>query len=178
MSDIDKSKYIPHTDQQRIDKEEVTGNGKTYFASKYKEEYVNLAFKYALLGATVERMAEFFDVTKDRVYKWQVQYPDFKQAIHEGRELADAEVAHSLYKRATGYVSKETKVNVVEGEVVKTDIEKEIIPEVGAAKYWLGNRQGDKWKTAPEVEANINIYKPIVKRFDGTADTDEESNDS
>ena len=79
-------------------------------ASGFKPEYCKLARKFCILGATNEQLAEFFDVALSTIGDWLVQFPEFKQAVNQGRAVADADVAESLYGRATGYDRKVEKI--------------------------------------------------------------------
>ncbi len=176
MPVIKKSKYMKHVNQrQGKTGSDLKGNENHYgFLPKYKKEFVKLAFKFSLLGATLEQLGSFFDVNIGTISTWQNKYPDFGQAIRDGREVADAEVAHSMYKRALGVKVKEQKAHVVEGDIVITELEREIPAEVNAGKYWLTNRNKEKWGSTADVDVNVNVYKPQVKRFDGSVDPEDE----
>ncbi len=69
----------------------------------YRAEYDEQAYNYCLLGATNETLAEFFGVSATTIKKWMNKYPGFKESIRRGKDLADMEVARSLYRRAVGY---------------------------------------------------------------------------
>jgi transposase-like protein len=43
--------------------------------SKYKKEYVELAYKFALLGLPDKKMAEFFEVSESTFNEWKEQHP-------------------------------------------------------------------------------------------------------
>src|ERR1044072_7968440 len=83
--------------------------GKRGPASGFKPEYCKLARKFCILGATNEQLAELFEVSLSTVGAWLVQFPEFKQAVNQGRAVADADVAESLYSRATGDARKGEK---------------------------------------------------------------------
>ena len=68
--------------------------------SKFKEEYINQAFKLSLLGCTDEEMADVFDVDVRTLNNWKVSHPEFFQSIKRGKTPADAMVATALYDRA------------------------------------------------------------------------------
>lgn len=120
--------------------------------TKYKPEYNDLAYKFCLLGATDKRLAEMFDVSQDTIDEWKKVYPEFSGSLRAGREIADAEIAHSLYHRAKGYSHPEVDVKVIQNQVVMTDLVKHYPPDTGAATLWLKNRQGDKWRDKTERE--------------------------
>jgi hypothetical protein len=71
--------------------------------------------------------------------------------------MADAEVAESFYKSATGFEKEVEEAKVVNTgdfqqrvEIVK--IKKYFPPERGAQLSWLKNRQPQKWRDKHEVE--------------------------
>ena len=123
--------------------------------TKYKEAYAEEAYEFCLLGCTNEDLAEYFLVNIDTIYEWQKKHSEFSEAIKLGKKFADGKVAKSLYQRALGATIKQQKafkVRDMEGnesiEVVSLDVE--VPADVNAAKFWLTNRQGDKWKDKQE----------------------------
>ena len=124
--------------------------------TEYKEEYEELAFNYALLGATNPELAEFFGVSTSTIGNWFNDYPKFLDAVKRGKEEADANVAKSLYKRALGYKTKETRVSSGgENDVIST-LEKEVPPDTTAQIFWLKNRQKDKWRDRNHIDHTTN----------------------
>jgi hypothetical protein len=113
--------------------------------SLYREEYAEQAFKLCLLGAVDAELANFFGVCEKTLNNWKHEHPAFLQSIIDGREKADAEVAHSLYKLATGHHVTAEKVVKKDGnfEAVRY---KQYIPADSAAAYrWLLNRRRKDW---------------------------------
>ena len=124
----------------------------------YKKEFPELAFNYALLGCDQYRLAELFNIGHDRLHKWFQIHPELRERWEAGRDQADAEIAASLYHRAKGYKHKETKIATHMGEITDTtEIDKHYPPDTTAAKWWLSNRQPDRWKheTAIKVSGKI-----------------------
>ena len=66
----------------------------------YSNGFAPIAYKICLLGATLERLADLFGVSVETLYKWRDKYPEFSEALRQGKDMADAEVANSLYQRA------------------------------------------------------------------------------
>lgn len=127
--------------------------------SKYKPEYADLAYKFTLLGADDEGLAELFEVSTVTVNSWKKNHPEFLKALKDGKGKADAEVADRLYKRATGYEYMEqqaTKIKHVkydngkrlseDEEVVITDVLKIVPPDATSIIFWLKNRQRQHWR--------------------------------
>lgn len=115
---------------------------------KFKPEYVEQTYKLCLLGATDAELADFFHVEEKTINNWKLEYPEFLQSIKRGKEIADAEVAHSLYKRAKGYRYREVTHEDFE---IKKEVEKEVPPDTGACMAWLKNRQRKKWTDTKEI---------------------------
>jgi len=97
--------------------------------SKYLPAYAKQARALCLLGATNPELAKSFEVGLTTVNRWIADVPAFRDAIKQGREIADANVADALYRRAIG-----TKTTP---------------PDTAAAFIWLKNRRPDKWRDKP-----------------------------
>lgn len=98
----------------------------------------------AMRGASDDEIADTFGVSRQTFAKWRRAYPTMEKALEEGRMQVDADVVESLYRQAVGYTYEEdapTKTGVVR-------LERYRIPDVGAIKYWLDNRQPSHWKSS------------------------------
>lgn len=120
----------------------------------YKPEYADQARKLALLGATVKDLSEFFGITQDTLYSWQKRYPEFHRQLELGRAMADANVADSLYRRATGYTRQTEKAFQYQGAPVVVAYEEDVQPDVVAGIFWLKNRRKDTWKDRHEHQVD------------------------
>tara|TARA_R110000850_G_C9632617_1_gene432295 strand:- start:71 stop:490 length:420 start_codon:yes stop_codon:yes gene_type:complete len=118
--------------------------------TSYKEEYNDLAFKYCLMGATDERLAEFFDVCVATINNWKREHPEFLASIKRGKHDADSEVVNSLFGRAKGYNYTEIKDEKSEQGVKHTETLKHVHADTGAAIFWLKNRQPKQWRDKQE----------------------------
>ncbi len=124
--------------------------------SLYDAAMNDQARKLALLGLTDAEMSAFFGVDETTFNRWKDEFPAFRMSLMEGKVVADAEVADSLYKRATGETVELERVVKQEGkfEVIKY---KSYIPgDPGAAKLWLTNRRGQNWRDKQSVEYTFN----------------------
>jgi hypothetical protein len=109
--------------------------------SLYEERYADQAFKLCLLGATDEELADFFSVAVATIYNWKNEHPAFLEATIAGKVKADAEVAHSLYKSATGHHFTAEKV-VKKGDDFEAVRYQAYLPgDPNAAYKWLLNRR-------------------------------------
>lgn len=102
-----------------------------------------------MLGATNEELGELFGVTKETIQDWMRTKKDFRQAVYEGREGADAKVAAALFKRATGMTLPDENVhfNQDAGKFVVRKTSKHLAPDPGSAKFILANRRAVKERT-------------------------------
>jgi hypothetical protein len=115
--------------------------------SAYKAEYVDQSYRLCLLGATDKEMAEFFQVSEVTFNAWKHEHPEFLKSMQDGKVFADSNVAHSLYKRATGYTAKKVVTANVQGMITDVkEINDYVGPDTAAASLWLRNRQPTKWR--------------------------------
>ena len=143
--------------------------------SLFREEYIQLAENYALLGATDDELADFFGVSKQTLNKWKKDYPEFLDSLKRGKDIADSNVASKLYNRAIGYDFEETHTVCKNGLVVgEKHIKKHQLADTTAAIFWLKNRQRDRWQDRPQDyvdqtsdnDAEVQIYLPDNGRDD------------
>lgn len=156
----------------------------------YRKEYCERVEKLCKLGATDKEIADFFDVAESTINLWKTEHQEFSESIKKGKIIADAEVAHSLHKRAIGYQYDEVtyekigpgddKVEVGEQgmETVKQDqykkkvVTKEVPPDVAAQNIWLKNRrskvdkEAQRWADKHEITGEGG--GPIEHKFDLT----------
>lgn len=106
----------------------------------YQESYAARAYNLCLLGLEDKHLMAAFGISSKTLDDWRQWYPEFNQAIQEGRLEADSRVARSLYERAVGYSHPDTDIKIYKGELIKTDVTKHYPPDVTACMYWLQNR--------------------------------------
>jgi hypothetical protein len=135
----------------------VPGPGRN---SLYREDYADQAFKLCLLGATDEELADFFGISVATIYNWKNEHPAFLEATIAGKIKADAEVAHSLYRSATGHEFTAEKVVKVKDESGAEKFEavryKRFVPGDPAAAFkWLTNRRRQDWADTQKVDLGL-----------------------
>lgn len=119
----------------------------------FKTEFIELAYNYTLLGATDEKLAEYFNVTKTTINNWKHSQPEFLDSIRRGKDLADIEVVNSLLGKAKGYDKGD----------------KHYPPDTTAIIFWLKNRQPKLWRDRTEQEVIASVsnvespYKDLTK---------------
>ena len=139
--------------------------------SKYDKSYIDLAYNYCLLGADDNFLAKAFGVNVDTIYEWKKKHREFSESIKRGKEIADGEIAASLFKRAKGFdyeeetlelLGKNKKAQTPEGETIVTSVQKLVVtkrvlkympPDPLSAIFWLKNRQPQFWRDKPEGKA-------------------------
>ena len=141
---------------------------------QYKPEFAKQVMNYCLLGATNKELGRVFGVDERTINRWLVTKPEFCQAVKDGREDADANVARALYRKATGTwtqpaVKIATKIEILPNG---TEIKSEHIvpyvehfpPDTAAAYIWLKNRQPHRWRDKKEVQetGDHTSQQPVV----------------
>lgn len=136
--------------------------------SLYDPSMNDQARKLALLGLTDEEMSEFFGVSRQTFDNWKNEFPAFFASVQEGKIVADANVADSFYKRATGEHVEIEKAyrNKTTGEVEIVKIKQYIPGDASAAMNWLKNRKADKWREKSEQVITIN-HEDALDELDG-----------
>ena len=127
-------------------KKQAVAKRKVGRPTSYRVAFAKQARKLCLLGLTDVEMAGVFDVSEATFYNWKKKVPQFLEALIEGKVVADANVAQSLYHRAIGYEHPETHISMNKGKVQKTQITRRYPPDTSAAIMWLKNRQGILWR--------------------------------
>lgn len=114
--------------------------------------------KLCRLGATEPELADFFGVSVTTLHNWREHHPEFLEALNEGRQEADANVAQRLYERAMGYSHPAVKIHVgKDGDVTEVPYTEHYPPDTVAAIFWLKNRQRMKWRDRQEVEHSVDM---------------------
>ncbi len=144
--------------------------------SKYNSDYHDdWAWSLAIKGATNEEIAEAFGVSTRTIIRWMKEYESFGEAVEHGKNIADAKVERSLYKRATGYEITETEKTIdmdKDGNpkpVRIKSVTKQIAPDTMAIMYWLNNRKRVHWSQRQELTVSagddsedVVVYLPAI----------------
>lgn len=103
--------------------------------------------------------------------KWKTKYEGIRQALKEGKEVADRKVESALFKRALGYEYDEVKVahKYHNGERVEeqTVTRKAVPGDVTAQIIWLKNRKPELWRRGEEKPGSqagdVEDLAPLAK---------------
>lgn len=138
-----------------MSKEESNGyTTKMGRCSKYIPEYNEVAGNLALAGFSDKEIAKTLNIAEQTLYNWQENYPAFKQAMLEGKEIAVGNVTRSLYRRCMGYETTEIKIEKDDcGNVHKiTENVKHIPAETSAMTFFLKSKAPDKFSDKKKIE--------------------------
>jgi hypothetical protein len=124
----------------------------------YRPWFPELARWMARSGLTLKEIAVELHVHFNTLTKWRKTYPEFSDALNDGKDLADARVADALYQRAVGIFAKVKTVDK-RGEVVEVDLYEK--PDVTACIFWLKNRRPNQWRDAQRLEHTGKDGQPI-----------------
>ncbi len=130
--------------------------------SKYNVKYNEQGRKLCLMGYTDKQLGKFFEVAESTINKWKIDHKGFSESLKAGKEIADSEVTASLFERAKGYSHIETKVFNNQGEILTYDVNKIYPPDPISIKYWLNNRQPERWREKVE-EVGSDLEGQIQK---------------
>lgn len=123
----------------------------------YHESFCESAYRYALLGATVEQMADAFFVDHQTLKNWMSDQPEFFASVTRGRQEADARVAHSLFRSACGYEREAVKIFMASDDTpVYAVYQEHYPPNPSAAKNWLANRDPARWGSSTQ-HGTVNL---------------------
>lgn len=117
--------------------------------TKYKPEYREMARDLVdIMGATDQQLADFFKVSTFTMWRWKLQYPEFREAIELTPERANRIMERSLFLRGTGYSHPAVKIFLPAGakEPIIVPYTEYYPPDTGAAALWLSNRDPKRWK--------------------------------
>ena len=131
--------------------------------TQYRLNYNNTVYKLCLLGATDKEIASILDISEATLYKWKLKHPKFVEAIKEGKEKADAEIANKLYHRAKGYSHPDVHISNYMGDITITPLTKHYPPDPTSMIFWLKNRQPRLWRDKQEIDQKINVDLTVVE---------------
>ena len=136
--------------------------GKGGAPTKYQKAYNEQARKLCLMGYTNKELSDFFGVSKSTLQLWIKGKEGFSDSLKAGKQFADMNVTVGLYERACGYSHVETKVFCNQGEITTHDVKKIYPPDPISIKYWLNNRQPEKWREKVETEQSSSNMADVI----------------
>jgi transposase-like protein len=159
---------------------------------KYKSEYhPDAAHEVMKLGATKKKLAQIFDISEETLYDWIRNYEQFSESIQGGIDFyKSASVEHALHKRAVGFNYTEKHYEkptlppliIAKGQqkdkilavlkatiddmepILVKEVTKHYPPDTAAIKFYLGNRDGERWPKNLVDEKKILSRVPPPKK--------------
>lgn len=133
--------------------------------SLYTPKMPKRAYRMALLGLTLDQMANAFGVDVSTVKDWMNAHNEFAAALNSGRDDADSKVAKSLFQRAIGYSHNAVKIFLnKQGEPVTVPYVEHYPPDPIAAIFWLKNRQPGQWRD--KIDHDVTVTGRLAKMDD------------
>jgi len=120
---------------------------------KFNEKLIPVIKNLAYRGNTYSEISELLDITEKTLARWRKGSEELRLALEEAQGCAIGKAEEALFKRAVGYSCKETKTHLTKDGLVKTKtVVKNYPPSEVALKYYLGNKDPEKWKEKQEID--------------------------
>lgn len=119
---------------------------------RYQPAYARTARAICKRGASLDELAEEFEVDTATINQWLVKHEDFADACRVGVEYASRRVERAVFERARGYKRKVQKVTRERGRTVIVECEEVVPADFAFAKLWLTNCCPERWPAASRVE--------------------------
>jgi len=117
----------------------------------FKTEHLAVIYKMCELGATDSDLAAAFGVTRGTINNWKKKHSEVFVQIRAGKNDANENVEKALYQRALGYKCDDVKFATFEGAITDAKkFKKHYPPDIGAIKFFLTNRDPERWKNIIE----------------------------
>jgi hypothetical protein len=141
--------------------------------SLFKPEYGETVKELCKLGVTEKDLCLALNVSYNTLNDWKKVHPEFFVDLLKGKQVADREVAESLFKSANGYSYYEevpVKLRDIEyddkGKQTSVTERVEVVrvlkhkpAEVTAQIFWLKNRRPELWRDAKQIEMGPDLLK-------------------
>lgn len=129
--------------------------------------------KWARLGLSDRQIAKNMGIGRSTFYEWKKKYKDISDTLDKGKAIVNEEVENALLKKALGFKYKEQQAIKVkeiyydekgrkcQKEDVKiVEVEKEVPADTVAIKFWLVNRERERWSDNPN---KVEIDKELLE---------------
>lgn len=129
--------------------------------------------KWAKLGLSDRQIAKNMGIGRSTFYEWKKKYKDISDTLDKGKAIVNEEVENALLKKALGFKYKEQQAIKVkeiyydekgrkcQKEDVKiVEVEKEVPADTVAIKFWLVNREKERWSDNPN---KVEIDKELLE---------------
>lgn len=130
---------------------------------KYSANNYHIIYTLCLLGLNDGEIGDALGLGPTAINYNKLHNEGFRNAINQGRVLAKAKVAESLYKMAVGYEIEVEEVHTVNRQLEIVKVKKFVQPNPWAAAKILALRDRDRWAEAAQtvninrVNTNVNV---------------------
>jgi hypothetical protein len=138
--------------------------------TEYRDEYARFAEELLSLGGTDAHLIRALAVSEETLSAWREAHPEFADACRRASELADNAVERSLYQRAVGYETVETRVMLTKTGPIVVESRKHVLPDVKAGVGWLQQRRPAEWHR-PRGWTSSSAKDPLSTFLDSLVDT-------
>ena len=157
------------------------------------DEGLEIIAGWARRGLTDADISHNIGISVRTLIDWKRKYPAINACLKNSKDLADTIVENALFRKATGYKTKEVSYKADnDGNLVPVSaVEKEVPPDTTAQIFWLKNRRPDLWRdrrkeaesdtqsggvvVLPEVVADaIKTIAPPLEHTTSCGDDDDE----
>jgi transcription initiation factor TFIIIB Brf1 subunit/transcription initiation factor TFIIB len=142
---------------------------------KFQSEYIEIAARLCERGLTDEDIAEVLGVSERTIHSWKLRHEEFAAALKRNKELANAIVEASLFKRANGF---EHEVEKATASGKKVTIKEYFPPDVAAQRLWLQNRMPEVYREQREIKSVHSVeegFLSYLQRLDDKAKLERET---
>lgn len=126
--------------------------------------------QWAKAGATNREIAAALGIDESVLYDYQARYPEFTNALREGRMSGAAEVKTALLRLAVGFEATDTETKVEPGEdgkmhpVSSVITKRQVPPNLKAIEAYLRNT-ADEWSDVDSTAKMVKEAEAELKRM-------------
>ncbi len=132
---------------------------------KYQKQFATIVKALAEKGATNAEMVIALGISRATFHQWRSVYTEFSKSIERGKYAYDERVVESLAERAIGYdYVAEKVVTGKHGSSIVRYVE-HVTADVGAAKFWLANRQPKEWSESYKLAHVPDEGTPLSRLY-------------
>lgn len=119
--------------------------------TKYKAEFPAVAARLAAIGMIDSQIAEALEVDYATFKRWLSRYDALRKAMAIPKAVADDVMEHSVYRLGQDRWVTEEEIKVIDGKIVRVNVQRFVPGNVTAALAWLNNRRRDTWRRNPDL---------------------------
>lgn len=112
------------------------------------DEGLEIIAGWARRGLTDADISHNIGISVRTLIDWKRKYPAINACLKNSKDLADTIVENALFRKATGYKTKEVSYKAdSDGNLVPVSaVKKDVPPDTTAQIFWLKNRRPDLWR--------------------------------